>query len=275
MRESKTCPDQEWKRLPTTELDEILQSELEKEHPNEEVVLPILQVLEDREKDYPVEQTPEVLTLLGKLSEHETSSKQSQNRRGWIAGIAALAAVACIVVMALPRTVGADSIFDVLFRWTSSVFEFFSPGQDEINPPVEYIFETDNSGLQQLYDKVTEAGATEPVVPMWLPEGFELKNLKTTPLGIDGDKVVAVFVSNEKTVSIAYRISREGASKFEKEESIVEVFETGDVSHFILENGDNLSVTWSVDGVECSINANIAKEVVYTIIKSIYRRPLE
>ena len=275
MREIKTCPNQEWKQQPTAELDQILRAELEEECPNEEVVLPILQILEEREKDYPVENTPEVLAMLEKLSEHKISSKQSVRRRGWVAGIAAIAAVVCIVVMALPRTVGAESIFDVLFRWTSSAFEFFTPGQDETNPPVEYTFETDNHGLQQLYDKITEQGVKDPVVPMWLPDGLELLILKASPLLESGYKVNAAFKGDDYVISISYRISNNVSTKFEKEESAVELFDYADISHFILDNDGNLSVTWTVEGVECSINTNIAKEDVYTIIKSIYRRPLE
>ena len=274
MREIKTCPDQEWKQLPTEELDLILQAELEKEYPDEEVVLPILQILEEREKDYPAEEPPEVLAMLEKLNNSTTPSKQSRKRRGWVAGIAAVAAVACIVVMALPRTVGAESIFDVLFRWTNSVFEFFSPEQDATNPPVEYLFETDNPGLQQLYDKVTELGVTDPVVPMWLPEGFELLSLKEIPLRENGYKVDAVFKSNDKFISVSYRISSDITTKFEKKDSAVELFESGGTSHFVLENDGKLSVTWAIDGVECSMNTNIAKEDVYTTIISIYRSEL-
>ena len=68
MRENKTCPNRGWQQMPTEELDQILQAELEKEHPNEEVVLPILHELEDREKDVPVENTPEVLMFQKKIS---------------------------------------------------------------------------------------------------------------------------------------------------------------------------------------------------------------
>ena len=274
MREIKTCPGQEWKQLPTEDLEKILQAELEKEHPNEEVVLPILQILEEREKDYPVEKSPEILAVLEKLSEHNISSKQSNNRRRWITGIAALAAVVCIIVMAVPRTVGAESIFDILFRWTSSVFEFFSPEQDATNPPVEYVFETDNPGLQQLYDKVTELGVTDPSVPMWLPEGFELVSLKEISLRENGCKVNATFMKNDEFISISYRISTDITTEFEKKDSVVEMFEYGGISHFVLENDGNLSVAWTTDGVECSMNTNMAKEDVYTIIISIYRSEL-
>lgn len=273
MREIKTCPDQGWQHLSTSELDQLLQAELEKDHPNEEVVLPILQILEEREKDYPVEKTPDVLALLGKLNEHETSSKQSIHKRRWIAGIAAVAAAACIVVMAFPRTVGAENILGRLFRWTESIFEFLAPGQDTTDPPVDIVFETGNPGLQQIYDKVTELGVTEMVVPMWLPEGFELSDLKEFSTH-GGSKVHAKFENGSYAVLLSYRISTDISAKIEKEDTGIELFEFGDTGHIIVENTDNVSATWTVDGVECVVNTNLLKEDVYTIIKSIYRSEL-
>lgn len=274
MRESKTCPNQGWQQMPTKELDRILQAELEKEHPNEEVVLPILQELEEREKNLTAEKTPEVLGIMEKLSKNKTSSKQSIHKRRWIAGVAAVAAAACIVVMALPRKVGAESILDVLFRWTSSVFEFVDPDRNESYPNADSDFVTEHPGLQQLYSKVTEMGVTEPVVPMWLPEYSILSELKEMPMP-DGKKVHAKFDSGSNTILITYRIFTGISPKVEKEETGVELFEAGEVSHFIVDNGDNLSVMWTVDGVECLISTDISKDNVYTIIKSIYRGSLK
>lgn len=273
MRENKTCPNTGWQQMPTEELDQILQAELEKEHPNEEVVLPILRELEEKEKGIPVEKTPEVLEILEKLSKHNTSSKQSIHKRRWLAGIAAAVAIVCIVVMSVAPTTRAESLLDVLFRWTSSVFEFFTPEQDASNPPVEIVFETDNPGLQQLYDKVTELGVTEPVVPMWLPEGVVLSKLKEMPMA-GGTRVFCKFENSTNDISFTYRISSDISAKIEKEESGVELFESGEIGHFVVENEDTLSVTWTVDGVECVMNANVPKEDVYTIIKSIYRSEL-
>ncbi len=273
MRENKTCPDQGWQQMSTEELDEILQAELEKEHPNEEVVLPILHELEEREKDIPVEKTPEVLEILNKLSKHETSSKQSKYRRGWIAGVAAAAAVVCIVIMTMAPTARAESLFDMLFRWTSSIFEFIDPDKNETYPIANTDFTTDNPGLQQLYDKVTELGVTELVVPMWLPEGFALSDLKDSPMP-GGRKVHVEFENGSNSVLITYRISTDISPKVEKEETEVEVFDVGETYHFIVENIDSLSVTWTVDGVECVMNTDVRKEDIYSIIKSIYRSEL-
>ena len=113
MRESKPCPYLGWRQMPTEELDQILQAELEKEHPNEEVVLPILHELKEREKDIPVEKTPEVLAILNKLSKHETSSKQSKHKRRWLVAIAAAAAIVFFVIMSVPTTAQAESLFDI------------------------------------------------------------------------------------------------------------------------------------------------------------------
>lgn len=274
MRENKTCPYQGWQQMPTQELDQILQAELEKEHPNEEVVLPILHELEEREKNRPVEKSPEVLEILEKLKEYETSSKQSIHKRRWIAGVAAVAAAACIVVMALPRSVGAESFFDVLFRWTSSVFEFFEPDKGESYPNMQGDFVTDHPGLQQLYDKVTEMGVTKQVVPTWLPDGFELTELKMAPAP-NGSKVHGRFENDSDTIFVTYLISTDITTEFEKEDVAVEVYDYADVSHFIIDNGENISVTWIVDGVDCSVATDIPKDDVYKVIKSIYRRSLQ
>ena len=182
--------------------------------------------------------------------------------------------MACIIVMAFPRTVGAESFWDVLFRWTSSIFEFVDPDQDTTYPNNQSTFTTDHPGLQQLYDKVSELGVTEPVVPTWLPEGFVLSELRDFAMP-DGNKLYGKFIYGGNDISITYRISSVITTKFEKEGTLVEAFETGDVRHFIMENGENLSVTWTVDGVECLLSTNISKSDTYAIIKSIYRRSLE
>lgn len=271
MRENKTCPNTGWQQMPTEELDQILQAELAKEHPNEEVVLPILRELEEREKDIPVENTPEVLEVLEKLSKHNTSSKQSIHKRKWLAGIAAAAAVVCIVIMSVSPTVRAESLFDILVRWTNSIFEFIDP--DKSYPSTDGDFVADNPGLQQLYDKVTELGVTELVVPIWLPEGFVLSDLKDSPIP-GGTKVFCHFENSNNNISITYRISADITVKLEKAETGIEVFEAGQANHFIMDNTEYFSVTWSVDGVECLLNTNIAKEDLYKIIKSIYRSEL-
>ncbi len=150
------------------------------------------------------------------------------------------------------------------------MFEFFTPEQDTTNPPVEYVFQTDNPGLQQVYDKVTELGVTEPIVPMWVPEGYTLTELRSikTP---SGNKVTAILQLNGSSIMLLYQISVEiMPMRYEKEESPVEAYEFSEVCHFIMDNDQNVSATWTVDGAECSNSTNLKREDIYNMIRSIY-----
>ena len=271
MREIKTCLCKEFAEMSTAQLDEKLQQELQKEEPEAEVVLGILGVLEEREADVPVVITREVSDAWETYRERIAPKKKTARKRIWFAGVAA-AAVICMVILAIPQRVGAESIFDVFFRWTESIFEFFTPGEDK--PSNAYTFETDHPGLQQIYDEVTALGVTKPIVPMWLPEGYELSELKIIPMP-NGNKVHTVLQSESHAIILAYRISTDIiASEYEKEDPMVEIYECAEVPHFIMENDENISITWTVDGAECSISTDLKKEEVYKMIKSIYKGEL-
>lgn len=271
MRERKTCLCNEFAEMSTAQLDEKLQQELQKEEPEAEVVLGILRVLEEREADDPVVITRSVSDAWEKYREQTAPPKKTARKRLWLAGVAA-AAVICIMILAVPQRVGAESIFDVFFRWTESIFEFFSPGEDK--PSNMYTFQTDHPGLQQLYEEVTALGVTKPIVPMWVPEGYEFSEINVTPL-LKGKKVYAILQRDGSIIILSYRISADILpSQYEKEESGVETYDYLDVRHFIIANEEHLSVTWTVDGAECSISTDLEKEEVYEIIKSLYRRKL-
>ena len=184
---------------------------------------------------------------------------------------AAAVAVFGFLILAIPQTVGAESLLDVFFRWTESVFEFFVPEDEATNPTVEQMFQTEHPGLQQVYDQLSELGVTEPVVPTWLPEGFELTELEVIPV-LGMEKIYAFFCSTDSSITLSYRMSADILpSKYEKEASGVEAYEPLDVCHLIIDNDENLMVTWTVDGVECAIITDIEKEEVYKLIDSIYR----
>lgn len=262
-----------WSEMSTEQLDEKLQQELQKENPEEEVVLGIMRVLQEREGDCPVEITEEIHDAWEQYSEKSAAPKKTNRKRMWFVSVAA-AAIVCIVIMAVPQTVGAESILDVFFRWTESVFEFFTPEQDATNPPVEHVFQTDHPGLQQVYDKVTELGITEPVVPMWVPDGYVLIELKSIQMP-NGNKVFARLQFNDSSITLSYRISDEIIPmQYEKEDSAVEAYEYFGVYHFIMDNDQNVSVTWSVDGAECSVSAELGRDDLYKMIDLIYRREL-
>ena len=269
---TKTCPGKDLEQISTEELDEILQAELEKESPEESVVLPILQELQKRENDYPVE-TPDEITENAneRRSLIHKGPKKSRAKRRWALRIVAIATILCIIFMAIPRTVGAESVFQVLFRWTESVFEFLSPGDDQGSPDEAYVFETDNQGLQKLYNFMVAMGVQDPVVPMWLPVGYELSEIKVVPYP-DGDKIIAKFVYNEDEIIISFRISAVKLSaQYEKDDQTVKMYECGGTAHCLLINLENISVAWQQGEVECMLVTNLDEETACRMIASIYR----
>ena len=80
--------------------------------------------------------------------------------------IASVLVAITLLFALLPTQANAETWWERLARWSDDFFSFFNPNESEMTEDV-YIFQTDNEGLQQVYDKVVELGITEPVVPMW------------------------------------------------------------------------------------------------------------
>lgn len=270
----KNSMHETWSELPTPRLDEILQQELRKEEPSEEVVLGILAVIREREEDLSAEVTEDVSEAWERYEEKSISVKMPKRKCLWCMGAAA-AAVICILILTVPRSVEAESIFGAFCRWTESVFEFFTPGEDVTKPSAEYIFQTEHPGLQQVYDQVTALGAEEPVVPMAFPkDGFVLEELKVMPMP-DGNRVYADFHCDGEVIMLSYWISEDILpSEHEKENFGVEGYENSNVWHYMMDNGEGMQISWTVKGVECSVNTTLEREEAYQLIDAIYKRKL-
>lgn len=255
-------------QMETHQLDEMLQAELQKEHPDAHAVQMILSVLEKREKDYPVETDPGIEQAWQEYI-RKTSEVPKRVKRGLLLRVASFAVILAILFLAMPQQVEAESIWERLARWTDSVFELFSLG-DRSAEPAEYVFHTDNPGLQQVYDAVVELGITDPVVPMWLPDGYELVELKTTKTPID----TYIFISFSKDNSNAgYRIdiySDIASRKYYKDENVASIFEKNGVIHYIIKNDSMWTVIWVSKNIECSLTIDCQEDVLYRILRSIY-----
>jgi len=205
MREKKTCLHEEWGQMSTSQLDDILQAELQKEHPDENTVLPILEILEDREGRDTTAPTEAARAAWEKFKKNTAKPKQRRSPIKWITSIAAVVVIVCAVLLAVPLEAEADTLLDRLMYLTDRVLQFFDPDSDPGDLQREYIFETDNPGLQQLYDKMLELGVTEPVVPMWLPDGYALVELRVTPMR-DFTKVYANLANREDSIMMQYKL---------------------------------------------------------------------
>lgn len=272
MRENKACLQKELEKMSTAQLDVILHEELQKEHPDEKTVLPILEVLGERESGEPIVIAESAKAAWAKFQESTAASRPRRSPVKWLASVAAAIAIVFAVLLAIPQETEADTLLDRLIHLTDSVIQFFDPDRDPGDLQREFVFETDHPGLQQLYDEVVKLGVTGPVVPMWLPEGYELTELKTSS-GRGYEKVYAVFSNGAKNLTIQYKlVAGTTSAQYEIKSKQVEVYESSGIYHTIIENEKDLSVIWEGKTVDCLMVADLEKEVLYAIIDSIYRR---
>ena len=219
--------------MSTEQLDRMLHEELQRDPPDGDAVRLILRVLEEREKNLPRESTPEIEKAWKKYRAN-TKRDSAVKKYGWILKVASIAVILGALVWMVPQTAQATGIFDRIARWTDSFFELLSSDQEDSSS--EYVFETDNPALQQVYDAVVELGVTEPVVPMWLPGDYELKN-KQVINEFDIINWGVELIDGEK--SAIYQIiiySQNVPSGYCKDNMVLEVCEIDGIEYNIIRN---------------------------------------
>lgn len=276
MKNKRFSQHEQWKTMHTDELDLVLQAELKKDNPNEEVVLSILSVLRERDQYAPTLINEEIVDYWNNIHEKHIVSQGKASRTKTTGHVkaqiwrkfAAIAAVVCLVATAVPAALGNDSIVTVIARWTDELFSF-TDSEKDMNPG-KYVFQSDNQDLQQVYEIIVEHGVVQPVVPMWLPEGFVLVESKTmeTPIG---KKLSFYFIKGKYSVLLIYSIPIQQSAQYEKAEGDAELYEVQGHKHYIVFNDQSWNALSVSSGTEYVITTNLNKEQLIRIIDSIYK----
>lgn len=255
-------------QMTTEQLDELLHEELNKESPNGEMVRQALKVLEEREKDIPIEITPEIEAAWENYKgDLEIPLDKPVWQRSRSLKVASLTAVLLVVLVVLSRPAAAKGFFDRLISWTDSLFLLLSPGDDSQEA---YVFKTDNPGLQEVYDAVVGIGITDPVVPMWLPEGYKLIACKVTDTSVGKGVSAELDNGSDSFVLRIFLYLDNVPSKYQKDEVEVKTIECGGMVHTIVENNGIWTIVWTKENVECFIYVDCQEETLYKILGSIY-----
>ena len=235
--------------LAAEELKQLLCDELDKKQPDRETVLSMLETLEQKENK--------------KLEQQVKKHK----RRIWSTAVAA--AVLLAFVFIAPPVFGAENIFELVGRWTKDTFAFGNT-EDTTDLQHGYVFKTDHPGLQQLYDAVSELGIAQSVVPTWLPDGFQLAELKES-YGLNGSGIYAKFERDSDTVAFLLSLANDDCyTKYAKNDEDVIVYEVAGIKHYLMQNESQWTAVWCFDVFVCSICADCDKDTILDIINSIY-----
>lgn len=268
MKNDMTCPRSVLERLPTERLRDMLREELQKQTPDADTVRRIMRILQEREEAENVEISPAVEAA---WEEYLANSPRAEAKsgRGWLPRAAAVAVVLIVVHLTIPHGAKAGHFYEMLTRWTDSVLEFFDPHDTETNA-LDYEFQTDHPGLRQVYDTIAALGVTEPVVPMWLPEGYTTFFYKE----IDTDKkttITAFFQNGEKVINYNLAICSGGVlNQYQKDETGVTTYEIENDVYYITRNYDKWVAVWTKENIECSISVDCQEDELKKILRSIH-----
>lgn len=257
----------ELEQIPSPQLTQMLHAELKKDRLDDELIRTILQVQEAREENHPPidEDTRAAWEQLQNdwAEDAEVPARKKPKR---VLKIAALAAVLCLVLLAIPDASGSNSFFDRVGTWKDSVLEFFKPTEVQ----QEYIFQTDHPGLQKVYDEVVALGVTQPVVPTWIPDGYELVEIKAEN-GSTKIKIYAVFTQGENDIIINLNVyGADIPRQYEIDNPDAKEVELAGIKHSIIGNDGAWIAVWTKDNLECSLTVDCQEDIFYKVLESIY-----
>ena len=259
----------QWEPLTTPELEAMLQAELDRKSPDEEKVILLLHILEDREREAPLELSLKEAEAWQRYKQ-KVMSRQGKRKLPprWLSVAASLVLIVAILFSVIPQQAEAESFWQMLQRITHSVMEYFNPRESITD--LNYTFTTDNPGLQQVYDAVVELGVTEPVVPMWLPEEYEIKSVfnNNTPMS---KNVRAIFANDDSEIAFKLDVyNGEPAHQYYKDDTHYEKYEQNGTAYYIMRNNSRWTAVWTKENIECFLTLECQEETLRRILRSIH-----
>lgn len=260
-----------WEQLPTEDLEAMLSAELDRKPPADEKVLLLLHILEDRQKDQPLELTPREREAWERYKRKAEARKQKRKLPArWLSLAASVVLVVAVLFAAVPQQAQAETFWEMLQRMTSTVMEYFSPRDKFDDAKANYSFVTDNPGLQQVYDAAVELGVKEPVVPMWLPGNPELIEMDSYKSPMSSGLCATLNGDGNEIVFKLDVYNGEPAHQYYKDDTHYESREWDGTTYRITRNGERWVVVWEKENIECSMTLDCQEETLQRILRSIY-----
>ncbi len=256
-------------QMPAEELKRLLQAELEQEVPDPDSVRLMLSVLEEQGESPSEEQAPQKAEAWETYQKRVAGlRKKPHPGRSWALRAASVILILGLLFTILPQEAEAKTFWEMLQRMSDSVISFFS-GQGR-RVEADYVFETDNPGLQKVYDTAVEMGVDVPMVPMWLPGEPELEELQPYASPVYSG-IYAKFTDTDRAITFKLEIySGKPAHQYYKDDSLYESYEREGTTYNITKNNDRWVAVWTNDNIECSITLDCQEETLRRILKSIY-----
>ena len=258
-------------QLPTEQLDKMLHLELQKEPPDPDAVRLIMHILEDREKDMPVEVTPAQEAAWERYRQRIAESNLSPKKRlrpRWHRWSAMAASVVLVLFLLIPLRADAEGFLGVLSQWKRDFLEFVVPGGMRKNMPSGYA--TDHPGLQQMYTMAVAFGIESPALPEWFPEeySFAWSDVIKTPTS---ERMTTVLSEQEKeTIIEIKKYDEQTFRQYSRDNTYIRNYENGGISFEITRNEEKWVAIWRKDNIEYFLTMDCQEDTLQRILESIH-----
>lgn len=290
-------------RLSTKELEAILRADAESPNAgNDEAISYILEVIEQREREHPSGSFPDVDSSLKEFQtiyntpegadqslypdEEENNAQKTvyvqentKHRRVFRRTLLVAAIIVLLIASLTIPVAGYGNLLEMIGSWTADQFTFIATGQHRNSDQGEAddgkVNIIDPQAGSELRQVLQEHGITEPVVPSWLPDGFELVGEVSVQEYPEFGKVdfYAAYSngSDSCTMSITQSVDSVQGYMYEKISGEPEIYVAGNVEHYIIQNSESIMAAWYCGNLETSITATFSKSDLERVIDSIYQ----
>lgn len=282
-----------WEDMSTGELKELLAMDLEAPEGEELTtgqIIEILEVIERREpeiaekfdadaawRDFQAKhlgQAPFCDT--DQLPEPDSShpiqieDRQIPGKKSLRFKIAVLVAAALALLLCGTAMANGLSVFQTIAKWGAETFGFVwvadDNGQSEADVNSEDPFRALRIAVKAETDTL--------VVPTWAPSGTETKEDINVIERTDSIRIQGTYTIDKDEFTIRIRIYDELPNEYdgvyEKDGTRISGYESGGITHYILDNNGNVGVAWTNGRVEGYIQGNLSVNEVEQMIDSIY-----
>lgn len=192
----------------------------------------------------------------------------------------AVVAAAAIVISLLIPTVSGFNLWKIMGRWTQDFFTFTNTQDHSVSNSDEPVIGAkivQDGEYETLQDALDAYDITEPLVPTWLPDGYECVAVDVTEFSLSTD-FCAFYENGNGLISIAITKYQDESyiadtfNTYEKDSADMKMYTKNGNLHYIFENNQRVIAAWYVDSYSCAIKADISAEEVEKMVDSIYMR---
>lgn len=172
--------------------------------------------------------------------------------------------IAALLFGSLASYASGFDLFGAIAKWTQETFGFST--QDELSIEIASYPEQ----LSELHDLLIDNGATEKVLPRYLPDSYKLEMCDSYES--EGAIVcLARLSSDECSINFRYRVfhKHENGYIYEKDIGDPEVYSANGIEYYISTNMGKYRAVWLYDNIECNISDVSSRNELIKIIDSI------